>query len=87
MTKGRSGTPITCRFGPGAGRLGGNVVAEGTPAQIMASPASLTGRYLSGAASMLQRAKPRPLTGKWLAVTVHASTTFRTSTCAFPSAS
>ncbi len=35
----------------------------------MASPASLTGRYLSGAASMLQRAKPRPLTGKWLAVT------------------
>jgi excinuclease ABC subunit A len=55
-------------LGPGAGRLGGDVVAEGTPAQIMASPASLTGRYLSGAASMLQRAKPRPLTGKWLAV-------------------
>jgi excinuclease ABC subunit A len=55
-------------LGPGAGRLGGKVVAEGTPAQIMASPASLTGRYLSGAASMLQRAKPRPLTGKWLVV-------------------
>jgi excinuclease ABC subunit A len=55
-------------LGPGAGRLGGNVVAEGTPDEIMASPASLTGRYLSGAASMLQRAKPRPLTGKWLAV-------------------
>ncbi len=56
-------------LGPGAGRLGGNVVAEGTPAQIMASPASLTGRYLSGAETMLQRAKPRPLTGKWLTVT------------------
>ncbi|MGO8758938.1 MAG: excinuclease ABC subunit UvrA [Terracidiphilus sp.] len=56
-------------LGPGAGRLGGNVVAEGTPAQIMASPASLTGRYLSGAATMLQRAKPRPLTGKCLTVT------------------
>ncbi len=56
-------------LGPGAGRLGGNVVAEGTPAQIMASPASLTGRYLSGAATMLLRAKPRSLTGKWLAVT------------------
>ncbi|MGA2570475.1 MAG: excinuclease ABC subunit UvrA [Terracidiphilus sp.] len=55
-------------LGPGAGRLGGNVVAEGTPAQIMASPDSLTGRYLSGAASMLQREKPRPLTGKWLSV-------------------
>jgi excinuclease ABC subunit A len=56
-------------LGPGAGRLGGNVVAEGTPAQIMASPASLTGRYLSGVETMLQRAKPRPLTGKWLSVT------------------
>jgi len=29
----------------------------------------LTGRYLSGAETMLQRAKPRPLTGKWLTVT------------------
>jgi excinuclease ABC subunit A len=56
-------------LGPGAGRLGGYVVAEGTPAEIMACPESLTGRYLSGAASMLQRARPRPLTGKWLTVT------------------
>jgi excinuclease ABC subunit A len=55
-------------LGPGAGRLGGNVVAEGTPEQIMASPASLTGRYLAGDATMVQRAKPRPLTGKWLTV-------------------
>jgi excinuclease ABC subunit A len=56
-------------LGPGAGRLGGYVVAEGTPAEIMACPESLTGRYLSGANTMLQRAKPRPLTGKWLTVT------------------
>jgi excinuclease ABC subunit A len=55
-------------LGPGAGRLGGSVVAQGTPAQIMACPESLTGRYLSGAANMLQRAKPRPLTGKWITV-------------------
>jgi excinuclease ABC subunit A len=55
-------------LGPGAGRLGGHVVAEGTPEQIMASPASLTGRYLSGQATMLQRAKPRKLTGKWLTI-------------------
>ena len=55
-------------LGPGAGRLGGNVVAEGTPEQIMASPASLTGRYLSGVETMLQRAKPRPLTNKWLSI-------------------
>jgi len=56
-------------LGPGAGRLGGHVVAQGTPAEIMACPESLTGRYLSGAVTMLQRAHPRPLTGKWLTVT------------------
>ena len=56
-------------LGPGAGRLGGKVVAEGTPEQIMASPDSLTGKYLSGAIGILQREKPRALTGKWLAVT------------------
>jgi excinuclease ABC subunit A len=56
-------------LGPGAGRLGGEVVAQGTPAEIMACPESLTGRYLSGASEMLQREHPRPLTGKWLTVT------------------
>ncbi len=55
-------------LGPGAGRLGGYVVAEGTPQQIMAAPESLTGRYLSGQATMLQRARPRRLTGKWLTI-------------------
>ena len=34
-------------MGPGAGVQGGEVVAVGTPAEIMANPASLTGRYLS----------------------------------------
>jgi excinuclease ABC subunit A len=33
-------------LGPGAGERGGEVVAEGTPAEIMESPKSLTGRYL-----------------------------------------
>jgi excinuclease ABC subunit A len=36
-------------LGPGAGRLGGKLVAAGNPAQIAANPDSLTGRYLSGA--------------------------------------
>ncbi len=35
-------------FGPGAGRGGGRVVAEGTPAAIKANPASPTGRFMSG---------------------------------------
>ena len=36
-------------FGPGAGRHGGHVVAEGTPEDVKAIPESITGRYLSGA--------------------------------------
>jgi excinuclease ABC subunit A len=39
-------------MGPGAGVHGGEVVAQGTPAEIMANPHSLTGRYLSGALSI-----------------------------------
>ena len=35
-------------IGPGAGIHGGRVVAHGTPAQIAADPASITGQYLSG---------------------------------------
>jgi excinuclease ABC subunit A len=35
-------------LGPGAGRLGGSLVATGTPGRIAKNPASLTGRYLSG---------------------------------------
>ncbi|MDX2020861.1 MAG: excinuclease ABC subunit UvrA [Deltaproteobacteria bacterium] len=48
-------------FGPGAGRLGGHVVAEGTPAQVAATKKSLTGRYLCGAIEIevpKQRRKP-----------------------------
>ncbi|MGB6347112.1 MAG: excinuclease ABC subunit UvrA [Methyloceanibacter sp.] len=35
-------------MGPGAGVHGGEVVAEGTPEQVMAAPGSLTGQYLTG---------------------------------------
>ncbi|HEX5044786.1 MAG TPA: excinuclease ABC subunit UvrA [Candidatus Polarisedimenticolaceae bacterium] len=35
-------------LGPGAGELGGEVVAQGTPEEIAAHPRSLTGAYLSG---------------------------------------
>jgi len=39
-------------MGPGAGVHGGEVVAQGTPQQIMENPDSLTGRYLSGELSI-----------------------------------
>lgn len=35
-------------LGPGAGAFGGELVAAGTPLQVMANPDSLTGRYLAG---------------------------------------
>jgi len=71
-------------LGPGAGRLGGAVIAEGTPAQIMATPESLTGRYLSGEATILHRAHPRPLTGKWLVVEGAREHNLREVTARFP---
>ena len=39
-------------MGPGAGELGGEVIAAGKPAQIMADPTSITGQYLSGKLSI-----------------------------------
>jgi excinuclease ABC subunit A len=39
-------------MGPGAGVHGGEVIAEGTPAEIEKNPRSLTGKYLSGELSI-----------------------------------
>jgi excinuclease ABC subunit A len=55
-------------LGPGAGRLGGGLVAQGTPAQIRAAPESLTGRYLSGALEIPAPKTRRPGNGKHLTV-------------------
>ena len=38
--------------GPGAGTHGGNIVAQGTPAEVMKNPKSLTGKYLTGEMSV-----------------------------------
>ncbi|MCX7211980.1 MAG: excinuclease ABC subunit UvrA [Burkholderiales bacterium] len=47
-------------MGPGAGVHGGEVVAQGTPDEIAANPASLTGRYLCGALSIAVPASRGP---------------------------
>src|SRR5512133_1288674 len=47
-------------FGPGAGAHGGEVVAEGTPAQILDLPRSITGAYLSGKREIPIPARRRP---------------------------
>jgi len=47
--------------GPGAGVHGGEIVAQGSPSDIMANPASLTGQYLSGARMIPQPAERRKI--------------------------
>ncbi|PYM67673.1 MAG: excinuclease ABC subunit UvrA [Candidatus Rokuibacteriota bacterium] len=56
-------------LGPGAGELGGHVVAVGTPDEIRANPASLTGRYLAGALEIPVPATRRKGSGH--AITIH----------------
>ncbi|ATP11196.1 ABC-ATPase UvrA [Aeromonas salmonicida] len=53
-------------IGPGAGVHGGNIVAQGTPQQIIDNPDSLTGDYLSGRKRIAIPAERTALTGKWL---------------------
>ena len=55
-------------IGPGAGVHGGQVVAAGTPVEVMANPDSLTGQYLSGKKKIEVPAVRRPGNGKVLKV-------------------
>jgi len=48
-------------IGPGAGVHGGNIVAAGTPKQVMKNPKSLTGKYLSGKIKIQRSEKQREL--------------------------
>ncbi|MEV7344102.1 excinuclease ABC subunit UvrA [Streptomyces sp. NPDC093544] len=57
--------------GPGAGRDGGRIVAEGTPAEVAASEGSVTGAYLSGRLPMPVPEARRPGDGK--ALTIHGA--------------
>ena len=55
-------------IGPGAGVHGGNVVAMGTPEEVMANPDSLTGQYLSGKLKIEIPEKRRKGNGKKLEI-------------------
>jgi len=54
--------------GPGAGEHGGEIVAAGTLKQIIKSPGSITGQYLSGKKSIPTPKKHRPGTGQSLKI-------------------
>jgi excinuclease ABC subunit A len=55
-------------MGPGAGVHGGSIVAEGTPEQVMANPASLTGQYLTGGRAVPVPDERRPGNDKALRI-------------------
>ncbi|GIO88510.1 UvrABC system protein A [Paenibacillus faecis] len=55
-------------IGPGAGKHGGQVIAQGTPQEVMADPNSLTGQYLSGKKFIQVPTERRKPDGRWLEV-------------------
>ena len=58
-------------FGPGAGHLGGRIVAEGTSKQIIDNEASITGMYLSGKEQIELpdiRKRPEDTGNKWISI-------------------
>ena len=60
-------------IGPGAGEHGGQIVAEGTPAEIQANANSLTGQYLSGKKQITYNHKRHtPDPARWLSLS-HAT--------------
>jgi excinuclease ABC subunit A len=71
-------------LGPGAGKNGGFLIADGTPQQVMDNPASLTGQYLAGKIQIVARPQPRPLTGKWITVENATAHNLQDVTAHFP---
>ncbi len=71
-------------IGPGAGVHGGEVVAKGTPQEIMANEASVTGQYLIGAREIAVPAKRRKGKGKKLTVVKATGNNLQNVTTDFP---
>ncbi len=72
-------------LGPGAGAHGGLVVAQGTPAQIEADAASLTGAYLSGREVIpLPQRRKSPQRDQWITIRGARGNNLRNVTVALP---
>ena len=71
-------------IGPGAGVHGGRVVAKGTPDEITADPASLTGQYLAGTREIAVPATRRKGSGKKLTVVKASGNNLHDVTAEFP---
>jgi excinuclease ABC subunit A len=71
-------------LGPGAGRHGGALVASGTPTEIMNSPASLTGAYISGKMQIAMLPERRKPNGNAIAVLGARENNLKNLDVAFP---
>lgn len=71
-------------IGPGAGKNGGQVIAAGTPEEIMKNPKSITGKYLSGAMEVSIPKKRRPGNGKFLKIIGATEHNLKKVTAEFP---
>ena len=71
-------------IGPGAGVHGGQVVSHGTPAEVAADTASITGQYLSGAREIAVPAERRKGNGKKLTVSKATGNNLKNVTVDFP---
>ena len=72
-------------LGPGAGIKGGEVVAAGSPEEIINNPASLTGKYLRKELVVHSpHAKRRPVNGKWLTLAGARQNNLKDITARFP---
>lgn len=71
-------------MGLGAGKLGGTVIAAGTPEQVMANETSLTAAYLSGRRGIAVPAKRRKGNGKNITITGATSNNLKNITASIP---
>ncbi len=71
-------------FGPGAGRHGGEIVAQGTPKMVKANPKSVTGQYLKGTLSIETPKARRPGNGQTIQVVGARANNLKNVTATFP---
>jgi excinuclease ABC subunit A len=71
-------------LGPGAGRHGGQIVAQGTPEQVARSKESLTGQFLSGRRRIRVPSRRRPGSDKFITLVGASENNLKDVTVRFP---
>jgi excinuclease ABC subunit A len=71
-------------LGPGAGLHGGDLVAVGTPQEIMNQPQSLTGQYIARVKTIASRFEPRATNGKAITILGARENNLRSLDVTFP---